>query len=222
MNRIQNKNIIIFGATGLIGKHLTSSLASKGANLIVHGRSNEKLKILSGQIPNEFKKPVFLESDIMSENFYMDILKIVSLKFKHIDIMINLVSRFDGLKPIMDLSHKEWNELMEINFNSHWRILKELNPLLGKTSKSKVIFLNNQSIQHGKAYHNSLSISMGALNSLVQTLNLEKKKIGVEFFLVESKELFAGATELLGGRKKFTKKDLDFTINNIIKKCSAY
>ena len=222
MNRLQNKNIIIFGATGLIGKHLTSSFASKGANLIVHGRSNEKLKILSGQVPNELKKPVFLQSDIMSENFYLDILKIVSLKFKHIDIMINLVSRFDGLKPLIDLSHKEWNELMEVNFNSHWRILKELNPLLGKNSKSKVIFLNNQSIQRGKAYHNSLSISMGALNSLVQTLNLEKKKIGVEFFLVESKELFAGATELLGGKKKFKKKDLDFTINNIMKKCLAY
>jgi len=111
---------------------------------------------------------------------------------------------------------------MEVNFNSHWRILKELNPLLGKNSKSKVIFLNNQSIQRGKAYHNSLSISMGALNSLVQTLNLEKKKIGVEFFLVESKELFAGSTELLGGKKKFKKKELDFTINNIMKKCLAY
>ena len=222
MNGLKNKNIIIFGATGLIGKHLTSSFVKKGANLIIHGRSNEKLKILSSHIPNEFEKPVFLESDIMSENFYLDILKIVSLKFKHIDIMINLVSRFDGLKPLIDLSHKEWNELMEVNFNSHWRILKELNPLLGKNSKSKVIFLNNQSIQLGKAYHNSLSISMGALNSLVQTLNLEKKKIGVEFFLVESKELFAGATELLGGKKKFKKKDLDFTINNIMKKCLAY
>ncbi len=221
MNKLKDKNIIIFGATGLIGKHLTSSFVSKGANLIVHGRSNEKLKILSDQIPNEFKKPVFLESDIMSENFYLDILKIVSLKFKHIDIMINLVSRFDGLKPLLDLSHKEWNELMEINFNSHWRILKELNPLLGKTGKSKVIFLNNQSIQDGKAYHNSLSISMGAHHSFVQTLNLEKKKMGVEFFLVESKELLAGATKLLGGKKKFTKKDLDFTVNSIIKRCLA-
>tara|TARA_B100000900_G_C20124625_1_gene531404 strand:- start:139 stop:549 length:411 start_codon:yes stop_codon:yes gene_type:complete len=136
--------------------------------------------------------------------------------------MINLISRFDGLKPLMDLSHKEWNELIEVNFNSHWRILKELNPLLGKTSKSKVIFINNQSIQDGKAYHNSLSISKGALHSLVQTLNLEKKKLGVEFFLLESQELFAGATQLLGGKKKFIKKQLDITINNIMKECLAY
>lgn len=219
MNSLKNKNIIIFGATGLIGKQLSFSLASQDANLILHGRSSEKLKVLSDQIPNGFKKPVFLESDIMSENFYLDILKIVSLKFNHIDIIINLISRFDGLKPLMDFTHKEWNELIEINFNSHWRILKELNPLLGKVSKSKVIFLNNQSIQNGKAYHNSLCISKGALHSLVQTLNLEKKKLGVEFFLIESQELFAGTTELLGGEKRFTKKNLDLTIHNIMKNC---
>lgn len=222
MNRLKNKNIIIFGATGLIGKYLSLALASKGCNLIIHGRSSEKLKVLSDQIPNEFKKPILLKSDIMSENFYLDILKIVSLKFKHIDIVINLISRFDGLKPLVDLTHKEWNELIEVNFNSHWRIFKELNPLLGKTGKSKIIFVNNQSIQDGKAYHNSLCISKGALNSLVQTFNLEKKKLGIEFFLVESQELFAGATQLLGGKKKFTKKKLDITINNIMKKCLAY
>ena len=222
MNKLQNKNIIIFGATGLIGSQLSFSFASQGANLILHGKSNLKLKTLNDKIEKEFNKPVLLECDIMSENFYLDILKVVSSRFNHIDIMINLIGKFDGLKPLTDLSHREWNELMEVNFNCYWRILKELSPLLGKKNKSKIIFLNNRLIQSGKAYHNILSISKGALSSLAQTLNLEKKKFGIELQLIETPELLAGVTKPLAVEGGYKKKNLDYTVNEITESCIEF
>ena len=44
MDNLSQKNIIIFGATGFIGQYLTTTLANTGAKLIIHGKSDEKVK----------------------------------------------------------------------------------------------------------------------------------------------------------------------------------
>ena len=42
-----SKKYYNFGATGFIGQYLTTTLANTGAKLIIHGKSNEKVRELS-------------------------------------------------------------------------------------------------------------------------------------------------------------------------------
>ena len=50
MNTFENKKVLITGATGLVGRHLTKKLVDSGANVIAVGRSKEKLeKVFRGQ-----------------------------------------------------------------------------------------------------------------------------------------------------------------------------
>ena len=80
--------------------------------------------------------------------------------------MINLIGKFNGLKSITDLSHRDWNDHMEINFSCYWRIIKELNSIMGGKRKTKVIFLTNKKIEKGRAYHHSFGLSKSCLCSL--------------------------------------------------------
>ena len=218
MKGLDNKNIIIFGATGFIGQYLTNTLANNGAKLIIHGKSNEKVNELFRFTKSKNKSIISFCSDVLSEKFYLELFKTVSPHFDHIDVMINLIGKFNGLKSITDLSHRDWNDLMEINFNCYWRIIKELNSIMGGKKKTKIIFLTNKKIQKGKAYHHSLSFSKSCLCSLVNTLNDEKKKLGVETILIEAEQLNVGVTSLLRGQDVFKKKDLDRIIKKIIDK----
>ena len=131
--------------------------------------------------------------------------------------MINLIGKFNGLKSITDLSHRDWNDQMEINFSCYWRIIKELNSLMGGKRKTKVIFLTNKKIKKGKAYHHTFGLSKGYLCSLVNTLNDEKKKLGMETTLIEIEQLNIGMTSMLRGKNAFKKKDIDTTIKKIIR-----
>ena len=45
---------------------------------------------------------------------------------------MNFVGKFERLAPLTNLTDSEWEEMMEVNINSYWRILKELEPLLKK------------------------------------------------------------------------------------------
>ena len=218
MEDLTQKNIIVFGATGFIGQYLTTTLANTGAKLIIHGKSNEKVRELSRSNSSRNNKIISFCSDVLSEKFYLELYKTVSSHFNHIDVMINLIGRFNGLKSITDLSHRDWNDHMEINFNCYWRIIKELNTIMGGKRKTKVIFLTNQKIEKGKAYHHSFGLSKSCLFSLVNTLNDEKKKLGMETVLIETEQLNIGMTSLLRGQNAFKKKNVETTIQKIMKK----
>ena len=218
MKGLDNKNIIIFGATGFIGQYLTNTLANNGAKLIIHGKSNEKVNELFRFTKSKNKSIISFCSDVLSEKFYLELLKTVSSHFDHIDVMINLIGKFNGLKSITDLSHRDWNDLMEINFSCYWRIIKELNSIMGRKKKTKIIFLTNKKIEKGKAYHHTLGLSKSCLYSLVNTLNDEKEKIGLKTKLIETEQLNIGITSLLRGQKIFKKKDLDTIIKKIMEK----
>ena len=43
---------------------------------------------------------------------------------------MNFVGKFDRLSPLTNFTYSEWEKMIEINVNSYWRILKELEPLL--------------------------------------------------------------------------------------------
>lgn len=218
MEGLDHKNIIIFGATGYIGQYLTTTLANTGAKLIIHGKTNEKVNKLYRSISSKNKSIISFCSDVLSEKFYLELFKTVSSHFNHIDVMINLIGKFNGLKSITDLSHRDWNDLMEINFSCYWRIIKELNPIMGGERKTKIIFLTNKEIEKGKAYHHSLGFSKSCLCSLVNALNDEKKKLGVETMLIDTKQLNIGISSLIRGQNVFQKKNLNIIIKKIIEK----
>lgn len=61
MNDLNGKRVLITGATGLIGSHLTERLLSEGAEVIAVGRS---LKRLESTFPSPSEKLILCENDI--------------------------------------------------------------------------------------------------------------------------------------------------------------
>ena len=66
---MKNHNGIIFGSTGVLGTILSSELANLDFNLILHGRSIDKLKKLSDKISKK-KKPSLFQGDVTQKEFY--------------------------------------------------------------------------------------------------------------------------------------------------------
>ena len=53
---------------------------------------------------------------------------------------MNFVGKFERLSPLTNLTTNEWEEMIQINVNSYWRILKELEPLLNRSMNPRVMF----------------------------------------------------------------------------------
>jgi len=193
---------IIFGSTGLLGNKLALGLSKLGSKLILHGRSKEKLKKLDDEIKSLGVKQILLQSDLLDKKFYNDLLNLVSSRFKYLDFLINVSGNFSRLAPLTNFSHEEWNEMVEINLSSFWRTLKELESLLKKSSKPKVIFLHNESIGQGKVFHNIFSVTNAAIKSMAKIYYEENKRLKIQIRLINVKSLNLGITSILNKSNK--------------------
>ena len=219
MKRNLLSNGIIFGSTGTLGSRISLDLAKMNTNLILHGKSFDKLIKLDNEIKKVNKNVTLLQADITHKDFATNLLSKVASRFSRIDFMINLVGVFFGLRPLTNFSHKEWDNLIEINFSSYWRIVKELEPLLRKSSSAKVIFLENKDISTGKAYHNTFSICQKANETMLKIFRKENSKFKIKIHFIEIEKINAGMSLPLAGKHKVDERKLKEISDRVIKKC---
>ena len=218
MKRLENKKGIIFGATGFLGSNLSTELTKQGAKLILHGKSKKKLYDLDNKIKSLGTNQTFLQADIIKLGFYENLLQTVSTRFDSLDFLINVLGKFNGLSPLTNLSDKVWNELLEINLNSYWRCLKELEPLLKISKSPKVIFITNKQISKGKPYHNIFSICKSAINSMSKIYSDENKRLKIKLHLIDLKSMNIGMTSKISSKNSITEKEIKEITEKIIKK----
>ncbi len=208
MRDLKNKKGIIFGATGFIGRKLSYELSKLGCKLILHGNSIEKLSELDNEIQKIKMNQILMQGDLNNENFYKNLAQSISSRFQKIDFLFMLIGLFKRLSPLTHFSHQEWSELIEININCYWRILKELDPIIKNSQNPKIIFINNSRISNGKPYHNILSISQAALKTVANIYKSENKRLGIDTRIIEIPNLENGVTAMTVGKKKLVTENL--------------
>ncbi len=130
---MKNKNALVIGGSGYLGKEMTSSLLELGANVIVASR-NKKLGLQNiKKLEKKYKSKVhFLEVDIAESKSIKNLYNIVSKKFgSGLDVLIN--SGWSGKKNTFEsINNQDWNYDIEVCLNGVFRTIKCFLPLLKK------------------------------------------------------------------------------------------
>ena len=147
-NDLTDKRIVISGATGGIGIHISTILASLNANLIFLGRDSdktEKLKIyLQSLYPNI--KIDIIDADLSS---FESVKKCVEnlKKYNKIDAIIHNAGIYNV--PIQSTDFG-FNNVFSVNFLAPYYITKQILPLLEKSDMAKVVIVG--SIAHNYSH----------------------------------------------------------------------
>ena len=100
-NILKNKNCLITGATGGIGKEICKQLANYSCNLFLTSTNTKKLKKLKDELKkiNKNIKIESFESDLSIEDNINELINSIKEKFSSIDIVINSAGIF-MIEPI--------------------------------------------------------------------------------------------------------------------------
>src|SRR5689334_5365424 len=88
---LKNKNAVIYGATGAIGRSVALAFAKEGARVFITGRSLQKLEKLASEINEEGGETHFTVVDALNEKGVRHHLDEVHQKFGSIDISFNAI-----------------------------------------------------------------------------------------------------------------------------------
>ena len=120
MKILENKNIIITGASGGIGNSIVHKLYDNGANILASGTKIEKLE----ELKKKFQNIEILKFDISKSNEIEDFVENASNKFSgSLDCIVNNAGvTKDNLAIRMNLD--EWNKVIEVNLTSTFLLSK--------------------------------------------------------------------------------------------------
>ena len=172
---VKGKNIMVTGATSGIGLELARSFSSKGANLIILGKDEEKLDELYDEISIYGGKNLIIKSDLkeLDEKGAIQISDEIKKYYENIDGLIHNAAILGNLTRIEDYQSKTWDEVLQVNLTSSFLITKHLLQLTSSSNEARIIFVSSRVSNNGKAFWGAYSISKFAQRGLAEILSEE-------------------------------------------------
>ena len=172
MINLENKNIILTGATGGIGNSIVETLVSLKGKLLVTGTNQTKLDDLK----SKFKHIVAIKQDISDHDKLEEFINKCSSELDDkIDILINNAGvTNDNLAIRMDKN--EWTKVIDINLTSTFLLSKFAIKKMLKRKFGKIINITSVVGHTGNLGQANYSASKGGVSSMSKSLALEYAK----------------------------------------------
>ena len=174
--KIENKNILITGATGGIGEAIVKSFDNGKNNILLTGTKNEKLKKLSEKLN---KRAEYVECDFSNYNNIENITnKVHNLFDNKIDILINNagITR-DNLA--LRMKKEEWLDVINLNLNSVFFLTKEILRLMIKTRFGRIINISSVIGSSGNIGQSNYAASKAGIEAMTKSIALEVASRGI-------------------------------------------
>lgn len=182
MSYFKNKTAIVTGSGMGIGKAIALELCRQGANVVLNGRSAERLEKTYQEFLQQGYPVIAVRADVTKASECEAVIQKAVEKFGSIDILVTNASvsmreRFENLQPEI------FSQVIESNINgSAFPALKAL-PHIRKT-KGSIVFISSAAGMIGLPTASAYSAGKMALTALAQSLKIELTGSGVHIGIV--------------------------------------
>ena len=173
-NRLNNKTVIITGASSGIGRGIAIKLI-KEYNCTVLGiaRSKEKMERLSAELGTKTEKFSYCLFDVSSKENWKNYRLYLEEKGIKPDILINNAGILPEFKKAENIFVEEIEDTMNINFYGAVYSVKELLPLILKSSTPAVVNIDSSAALMPLAGTAAYSASKAALKAFTEAIREE-------------------------------------------------
>ena len=176
MKDLENKNVIVTGASGGIGNSIVERLNKCGANILATGTKIEKLE----ELKKKFDKIKILKFDISQSDKIEEFIENSTSGLGGLDCIINNAGiTQDNLAIRMSLD--EWKKVIDINLTSTFLMSKFSIKKMLKNKKGKIINITSVVGHTGNLGQANYTASKAGIIAMSKSLAIEyaKKNINI-------------------------------------------
>lgn len=180
-SNFRGKYALVTGASSGLGRALAMEYASNGCNIIMVGRSLDKLTNLKKEIDSIYPGDHWIQvCDLSSTD---DITNMLDSNFPSVDILVNAAGVFP-ISKISDMSMEEYEQCININVTAPFILIKELSKSMIDKSWGRIINIASSSAYVGSATTSAYCASKHALLGLSRSLHKELKEHNIRVICV--------------------------------------
>lgn len=198
------KTAIITGATGGIGKALVLKLAGTGMNLVLVGRSEEKLRAVCALAEDAFPEgmtgsgrpgAVFCCGDLTQTGFAEKIIRFAGERFGGLDVLINCagIAQHD---PFEQVTPEQFDRIMATNVRAPYFLCQKALRLLRESESATIINICSVVAHKGYPQQSVYAASKHALLGLSKSLANEVYRENIRVHVISPGAVFTDMVAL--------------------------
>ena len=139
---LEGKRALVTGSTAGIGYAIAEALAREGADVIVNGRTEERVEhaIQSIRTSHPQARVEGLAADLGNA----DGVRVAVERLPDVDILVNNLGIFEP-KPFQEIPDEDWFHFFEVNVMSGVRLCRAYLPGMKTRNWGRVVFISSES-----------------------------------------------------------------------------
>lgn len=188
---MENKVVMITGASKGLGRALALAFAKEGAKLAICARSSESLLKVKDEVESLGAEVLAVTADISNSR---DVERFVALSeetYGHIDVLINNASIL-GPSPmplLLDYPEEDFAEVLRVNTVSTFLVTRRVIPGMLERNVGSIINITSEAGNTGYAGWGAYGISKFAVEGLTQTWADELNETNIRVNMVDPGEM---------------------------------
>jgi len=114
LSGIEDKVVVITGASSGIGEATALLLAERGAKLVLGARRSDRLKALAERITAAGGEVAYAPTDVRRRDDLSDLVKLGCERYGKLDVLVSNAG-IGPISPLDDLRVEEWEDMIDIN-----------------------------------------------------------------------------------------------------------
>ncbi|EAA7839623.1 YciK family oxidoreductase [Salmonella enterica] len=170
---LQNRIILVTGASDGIGREAALTYARYGATVILLGRNEEKLRRVAQHIADEqHVQPQWLTLDLLTctAEECRQVADHIAAHYPRLDGVLHNAGLLGEIGPMSEQDPQIWQDVMQVNVNATFMLTQALLPLLLKSDAGSLVFTSSSVGRQGRANWGAYATSKFATEGMMQVL----------------------------------------------------
>jgi NAD(P)-dependent dehydrogenase (short-subunit alcohol dehydrogenase family) len=179
-DELAGRVIAVTGASDGIGRALALACGQHGAEVILIGRSAQKLQAVHAELAKSGAPAAtigLLDLENSLAPAYDALADAIRERYGRLDGLVHNAGVLGRLAPIEQYDVPTWCRVLQVNLTAAFALTQVLLPLLKASPDASVLFTTSGVGRRGRAYWGAYAVSKSGVESLVQILAAELENL---------------------------------------------
>lgn len=173
---LQDRVVLITGATGGLGRASALAAAQAGARLVLLARKVPLLEKLYDEILalGQAEPAIYpLNLEGATPRDYETLAVTLDREYGRLDGIVHAAAHLAGLMPAAEIKPEEWMRTLHINLSAPYLLTQACQPLLARAKDASVVFVLDDPVRISRAFWGGYGVAKAGLEGLVAILHQE-------------------------------------------------
>jgi NAD(P)-dependent dehydrogenase (short-subunit alcohol dehydrogenase family) len=176
---LEDRVVLITGATGGLGRVVAHEFARTEAALALTSTSPEALATLAEETGLPESRLYHRAADVTRPEGIQELIGEIIERWGGLHVLLNTVGTWQGGDPVHETSIEEWNRLLRINLQSAFLLSRAVLPHMLEVGWGRIVHISSKGAVQPQPHEVAYDVSKRALITLTEVIALETKGMDV-------------------------------------------